>query len=69
MTTLSEIQKEADLLSEGERAELASYLLSSFKKTFLGADNQEAESRDKELDSGQVRAISHDEFVRQVGRT
>ncbi len=68
MATLLEIQQEADLLSEEERAELAAHLLSSVPMTFLGADDEEVDRRDRELDSGQVTAISHEEFIRQVGR-
>jgi hypothetical protein len=68
MTSLLKIQHEADLLSPEERAGLAAYLLSSVPNTFLGADNEELDRRDRELDSGQVAAISHEEFIRQVGR-
>jgi len=68
MATLLEIQREADLLSEEERAGLAAHLLSSVSKTFLGADDEEVDRRDHELDSGHVAAISHEEFIRQVGR-
>jgi len=68
MSDLLEIQQQADLLSEEERAELAAHLLSSVTKTFLGASDDEVDRRDRDLDSGQVTAISHDEFIRQVGR-
>lgn len=68
MTTLLEIQREVDLLTEEERAGLAAHLLSSIGKTFLGADDEEVDRRDRDLDSGKVAAISHEEFVRQVGR-
>jgi len=68
MATLFEIQQEADLLPEAERAELASHLLSSITKTFWGADNQEVDRREREMDSDQVSVISHKEFIRQVGR-
>jgi len=68
MSDLLEIQQQADLLSEKERAELAAHLLSSVTKTFLGASDDEVDRRDGDLDSGQVTAISHDEFIRQVGR-
>jgi len=68
MSDLLEIQQQADLLSEEERAELAAHLLSSVTKTFLGASDDEVDRRDRDLDSVQVTAISHDEFIRQVGR-
>lgn len=68
MATLLEVRQEADLLSEEERAGLAAHLLSSIGKTYLGADDEEVDRRDDDLDSGRVTAISHDEFIRQVGR-
>jgi len=68
MMTLLEVRQKADLLTEEERAGLAAHLLSSIGKTFLGADDEEVDLRDRELDSGQVTAISHEEFIRQVGR-
>jgi len=68
MSHLLEIQQQADRLSEEERAGLAAHLLSSVTKTFLGASDDEVDRRDRDLDSGQVTAISHGEFIRQVGR-
>ena len=68
MTTLMEIQREADLLSEEERAGLAAHLLSTISSAPLGADDEEADRRDMEMDSGLVQPISHEEFIRQVGR-
>lgn len=64
MSNLLDVQRQAD----GLRAGLIAYLLSSVSKTFLGADDEEVDRRDRELDSGQVTPISHEEFVRQVGR-
>lgn len=68
MATLLEIQSEADLLSEEDRAGLAAHLLASVSKTYLGADDEEVDRRERELDSGEVTAITHEEFIRQVGR-
>ena len=68
MSNLLEIQQQADRLSEEERAGLAAHLLSSVSRTFMGADNEEVDRRDQDLDSGLVTAISHEEFIRQVGR-
>ncbi len=69
MSNLIEIQKEADLLTEEERAGLAAHLLSTFSSPPLGPDDAEADRRDLEMDSGAVKAISHDEFMKQVGRS
>ena len=68
MSDLLAIQQQADRLSEEERAGLAAHLLSSVKNTFLGASDDKVDQRDRDLDSGQVTAISHDEFIRHVGR-
>lgn len=68
MATLIEIQREADQLTEEERAGLAAHLLASMSAMPLGADDEEADQRDLEMDSGLVQPISHEEFVRQVGR-
>ena len=68
MSNLLDIQQQADRLSEEERAGLAAHLLSSISRTFLGADDDEIDRRDRDLDSGQVVAISHEEFIRQVRR-
>ena len=68
MSNLLEVQQQADRLTEEERARLAAHLLSSVSRTFLGADDDEVDRRERELDSGQVSAISHEKFIRQVGR-
>ena len=69
MTNLIELQKEADQLSEEDRVGLTAHLLASLSSPPLGPDDTEADRRDLELDSGLVEAISHDEFLRQVGRS
>ncbi len=69
MTSLIEIQREADQLSEEERAGLTAHLLATLSSPPLGPDDAEADRRDLELDSGAVKAISHNEFLRQVGRS
>lgn len=68
MTRLIEIQREADLLSEEERAGLAAHLLATMSLAPLGADDEEVDRRDIEMDSGEIQPISHEEFIRQVGR-
>ena len=69
MASLIELQREVDLLSEEERVGLTAHLISTFSSPPLGPDDAEADRRDMELDTGAVKAISHDEFLRQVGRS
>lgn len=68
MSSLIEIQKEADKLSPEERAGLVTHLLASLPSAPLGADEDEADRRDEEMDSGAVKPISHAQFVSEVGR-
>jgi hypothetical protein len=68
MSSLIEIQKEADQLSIEERAGLVTHLLASLPSGPLGADEEEADRRDEEMDSGAVKPISHAQFVSEVGR-
>ena len=69
MPTLIEIQRDADQLSAEERLGLAAHLLAMDRSAPLGPDDAEVDRRDQEMDSGVVEPISHDEFVRQVGRS
>ena len=63
MSNLIEIQKAADKLSAEERAGLATHLLASLPGGPVGADDEEADRRDEEMDSGAVKPISHSQFV------
>jgi len=69
MATLIDLQREADLLSEEDRAGLAAHLLSTISSAPLGPDDAELDRRDQEMDSGEVEPISYSEFVDQVGRS
>ena len=69
MLSLIEIQKEADKLSSEDRAGLAAHLLASFPPPALDADDDdEADRRDFDMDSGKVTLISYDQFRQEVGR-
>ena len=68
MPTLIEIQRDADQLSDEDRLGLAAHLLVKDCSAPFGPDDVEIDRRDEEMDSGLVKPISHDEFVRQVGR-
>ena len=66
MRTLTEIREQADLLSEEDRAGLAAHLLSTITSAPPEADDAEVDRRDAEMDSGRVRPISHEAFIRQA---
>jgi putative addiction module component (TIGR02574 family) len=63
---LAEIEQEALALSERERASLAARLLDTLPPPGTDVSDDEVERRERELESGQVAAISHEEFVRLV---
>jgi hypothetical protein len=66
--SFSEVQKEALALSEKERASLAATLLDTLPAPGTDISDEEVLLRDADLESGKVREISHDEFVRRVQR-
>ena len=63
---LAEIEQEALALPERERATLAARLLDTLPPPGTDISDDEVERRERELESGQVAAISHEEFVRRV---
>ena len=63
---LLEIEKEALALSDRERASLAARLLVTLPPPGTEVSDEEVEQRERDLDSGKVTAISHEEFVRRV---
>lgn len=68
MVALAEIQRQAQELTQEEREGLVAYLLHGLRGVPLGADDEEVERREAEMDSGAVKPISHAEFLEQVGR-
>jgi len=66
--TLSQIQQEAVALPERERIDLVRMLLDTLPP--LGADvsDEEVAVRERELESGQVEPLTHEEFVRRVNK-
>jgi hypothetical protein len=64
--TLAEIEHQALALSERERASLAANLLDTLPPAGTDVSDEEVERRERELESGQAAAISHEEFVRRV---
>ena len=63
---LAEIEHEALALPERERASLAVKLLDTLPLSWADVSDEEVERREQELESGQVAAISHEEFVHRV---
>jgi hypothetical protein len=63
---LAEIEQEALALSERERASLAAKFLDTLPPPGTDVSDDKVEQRERELESGQVAAISHEEFVRRV---
>lgn len=61
---LAEIEQEALALTERERALLAAKLLDTLPLPGTDISDEEIERRERELESGHVTAISHEEFVR-----
>jgi putative addiction module component (TIGR02574 family) len=65
---LAEIEREAMALPEKERASLAAKLLDTLPPEGTDITDEEVERREQELESGQVEAISHEEFALRVQR-
>jgi len=65
---LAEIEQEALALPDRERASLVAKLLNTLPLPGTEVSDDEIEQRERDLESGRVTAISHEEFVRQVGQ-
>jgi hypothetical protein len=63
---LDEIEREALALPDCDRASLAASLLGTLPPPGTDISDEEIEQREREMDLGQVPAISHQEFVRRV---
>ena len=61
-----QIEEVALALPERERASLAAKLLDTLVPPGTEISDEEVERREVELESGQVEAISHQEFLRRV---
>lgn len=64
--TLIQIQKEAVALSERERIDLVRTLLDTLPPAGLDVSDEEVAVRERELESGEVEPLSHEEFVSRV---
>jgi putative addiction module component len=63
---LMEIEQEALALPDRDRATLAAKLLDTLPPPGTDVSDEEVEQREREMESGQVTAISHEEFIRRV---
>jgi len=63
---LAEIERQALALSEPERASLAASLLQTLDSPIPDIADEEVDRREAELDSGEVKAISHEELTRRI---
>ena len=63
---LLEIEHEALALPDRDRASLVARLLETLPPPGMDVSEEEVERREREMDSGRVTAISHEEFVRRV---
>lgn len=63
---IAEIEHEALALTESERATLVSKLLDTLPPAGTDISDEEVQQRENDLASGQLSAISQDEFVRRV---
>jgi hypothetical protein len=68
MVQLTALQKQTDELSREDRESLLAYLIHNLAGVPEGADDAEVLRREMEMESGTVAALSHEEFLRQVGR-
>ncbi len=68
MVRLADIQRQAEELSREDREGLVAYLLHGLGGMPQGPDDEEVARREAELDSGEVKPISHAEFVAELGR-
>ena len=68
MQSLIEVQKSADSLSQEDKAGLVAHLLASFPSAPLGPNDVEVDKRDIDMDNGIVEPISHDQFLREIGK-
>jgi hypothetical protein len=66
MVKLAEIEQQALALPDRDRASLAAKLLDTLPPPGTEVSDEEVEQRERELESGQVTAILHEEFFHRV---
>lgn len=66
MVRLADIQRQADELSNEDRAGLLAHLLHTLENAPEGPTDQEVIERDAELESGVVTPISQEQFINEA---
>lgn len=67
MSKILEVQKEASLLPESERAQLAAFLLNSLDSESRWVDDEEVARRSAKLATGAVKGLTREEFNQACG--
>ena len=65
---LAELQQEAAALPQAERVTLVCSLLDTLPAADFEVSDEEVLQRDKDLETGAVAPMTHDEFVAEVQR-
>ena len=68
MSEVAQLKETASRLSVVERAELADFLLDGLDGTHHWVDDDEVMRRRQELDSGEINALTLEEFKLACGR-
>lgn len=68
MTEVAQLREAVSRLSNPDRAELAAFLLGSLEEAHYWVDDGEVLRRREELDSGEVRGLTLEEFREACGR-
>lgn len=63
---LAGIEQETLVLADREQASLAAKLLNTLPLPGTDVSDEDVDRREREMESGQVAAISHDDFVQRV---
>jgi len=69
MLKVAEIRDAVAHLPSGERAEIAAFILGGLEETHYWVDDKEVHRRSAELESGEVKALTHEEFLKACGRS
>ncbi|MFC5049050.1 hypothetical protein ACFPK9_15835 [Rubritalea spongiae] len=69
MVSLLDVQKQAASLTFEEKEGLLAFLIHELPHHPLGPDDDEVIRREEEMNTGAVDLLSHEEFLKQVGRS
>ena len=69
MSGVTEIRNALAELPSNERAEVAAYILGGLPSPYHDVSDEEVYRRSEELDSGKVKALTHQEFLDACGRS